>query len=43
MWGWGFTDSHKDLDSFGESYSWGLVTGKTLSRGTCDPKEGLLI
>ena len=21
MWGWGFTDSHKDLDSFGESYS----------------------
>ena len=36
MWGWGFIDSHKDLDSFRESYIWGLVTGKTLSRGTCD-------
>ena len=41
--GLGFIDSHKDLDSFGESYSWGLATGKTLSRGTCDPNQGLLI
>ena len=43
MWGWGFIDSHKDLDSFRQSYLSGLVTGKTLSKGTCDPNQRLLI